>query len=178
VVLCRGRFDSSRGHQLQVVDSKRLKSPTHSVDRTAVTLLCGGLGTRGVRAAHGRVTSDSARIALACGLSRTISSTISRSVRPWPAATDGASRATVAIQVQTWARVGIQRSSVIRTDGRPAKRRSGDQACGVRGGARGGIRGANGGPCTRTSVKRTAEQIGLLGTTSVGPGSSARSTFS
>lgn len=33
------------GHQLQVVDSKRLKSPTHSVDRTAVTLLCGGLGT-------------------------------------------------------------------------------------------------------------------------------------
>ena len=28
------------GHHLQVVDSKRLKSPTHSVDRTAVTLLC------------------------------------------------------------------------------------------------------------------------------------------
>jgi hypothetical protein len=28
------------GHHLQVVDSKRLKSPTHSVDRTAITLSC------------------------------------------------------------------------------------------------------------------------------------------
>ena len=31
------------GHHFQVVDSKRPKSPTHSVDRTAVTFLCGGL---------------------------------------------------------------------------------------------------------------------------------------
>ena len=45
-------------HHLQIVDSKRLKSPTHSVDRTAVTfccvagsvrLLCSGLLNRRTR---------------------------------------------------------------------------------------------------------------------------------
>ena len=67
-----------------------------------------------------RVTSVSARMALACGPSRTIRSTTSRSVRSWAAASDGTTRPTAAIQAHTWARVGIKRSSIVRTDGRPA----------------------------------------------------------
>jgi hypothetical protein len=34
------RFDPGQVHHLQVIDSKRQKSPTHSADRTDVTLSC------------------------------------------------------------------------------------------------------------------------------------------
>ena len=54
-------------HHLQVVDSKRLKSTTNSVDRTAVTMLCCGLGTPQLACIHERATGGKPPVAFNSG---------------------------------------------------------------------------------------------------------------